>query len=352
LTRVVAALGDGHSGLAPPDVGPGPQVEFRFLGERMVVLRSEVEGVEVGDVVSTLGGRTPAQLVEDVRALFGSENDGHARRIVEIALGSRGIHQLLGTIEDDRVALDALRGSQAVRASLELGTPMRGARSAARRTRPTYDTEANLAVLPLPSMDPRVANRDVFRRFLERVASKDITRIAIDVRENPGGNSQAMLDLVSLLENDGWTSFGAKVRVSPESNGRGRTRGPLGLQEFAGPDHPANPGGFDGEVFVLTSPRTFSSGAWLPVLIQDNELGKVVGEPPGNAPSRPGDVLTFVLPNSGLTLRLPFKDWIRPDPERDPADELTPDVVVVPTVEDLIEGRDPVLERVKSAGSK
>ena len=75
---------------------------------------------------------------------------------------------------------------------------------------------------------------------------------------------------------------------------------------------------FRGQLFVLTSKATFSSGNWFGVIVRDNQLGKIVGEPTGNAPSSFGDVLSFTLPRSGLGFTLSYKQWIRPDPSRDP----------------------------------
>src|SRR5262249_8781659 len=76
----------------------------------------------------------------------------------------------------------------------------------------------------------------------------------------------------------------------------------------------------------------------------DNQLGKVVGEPTGNAPSSFGDILTFALPQSSLSFTLSFKNWHRPAPARDPAATLTPDVPVPLTRQDVLDRRDPVIE--------
>jgi len=78
--------------------------------------------------------------------------------------------------------------------------------------------------------------------------------------------------------------------------------------------------------------------------VQDDHLGKIVGEPTGNAPSSYGDILSFTLPNSGLAYTVSFKRWVRPDPARDPAACLEPDVAVPRTRQSVRDGTDPVLE--------
>lgn len=101
---------------------------------------------------------------------------------------------------------------------------------------------------------------------------------------------------------------------------------------------------FWGEVYVLTSGFTYSSGNWIAVVLRDNGLARVVGEPTGNAPSSYGDTLQFRLPNSGLDFTVSHKRWIRPQPANDPADTLMPDELIPTTMRDVREGRDPVVE--------
>lgn len=78
------------------------------------------------------------------------------------------------------------------------------------------------------------------------------------------------------------------------------------------------------------------------------EFTRVIPAGERNAPTSFGDVLSFTLPESGLGLTVAHKAFTRPDPRRDPADALCPDVYVPTAVEDLRQGRDPHLERVKA----
>src|SRR5262249_46575349 len=111
-----------------------------------------------------------------------------------------------------------------------------------------------------------------------------------------------------------------------------------------------DPPSFKGELFVLTSARTFSSGSWFAVVVQDNKLGRVVGEPTGNAPSSYGEILSFTLPNSALSFTLSQKRWIRPDPARAPAPALEPALPAARTPESVRDGVDPVLELLRRDG--
>jgi C-terminal processing protease CtpA/Prc len=104
---------------------------------------------------------------------------------------------------------------------------------------------------------------------------------------------------------------------------------------------------FKDELYILTSAKTFSSGNWFAVIIKDNHLGTVIGEPTGNQPSSYGDILSFQMPNTGFRFTVSYKKWIRPDTRNDPKDALYPDVTVYTTIEDIIRNRDPQMEKLK-----
>ena len=70
---------------------------------------------------------------------------------------------------------------------------------------------------------------------------------------------------------------------------------------------------FDGDVYVLTSTNSFSSAMDFAMLISDNKIGKIIGEPSGNKPRSYGDVAVFKLKNSGLRMQVSTKKWYRVD---------------------------------------
>ena len=86
---------------------------------------------------------------------------------------------------------------------------------------------------------------------------------------------------------------------------------------------------------MLTSQLTFSSGNWFGVILGDNALAEIVGERTGNAPTSAGDILRFQAPHSRYVFTVSHKEWVRPDRARDPADTLTPDLLVPVTREDI-----------------
>lgn len=72
-----------------------------------------------------------------------------------------------------------------------------------------------------------------------------------------------------------------------------------------------------------------------------------IGEPTGNAPSSYGDSPSFQMPMTGFQFTVSIKKWTRPDKNSDLEDSLYPDVLVYTTIEDIKQGRDPQLEKLK-----
>ena len=61
------------------------------------------------------------------------------------------------------------------------------------------------------------------------------------------------------------------------------------------------------------------------MMIQDNGLGKIVGEPSGNLPASYGEVASFKLPESGLYMQLSSCKWHRVDETKEGL-QIIPDI--------------------------
>lgn len=76
---------------------------------------------------------------------------------------------------------------------------------------------------------------------------------------------------------------------------------------------------------MLTDTWTYSSAMDFAMLIADNDLGIIVGQPSGNLPDGYGDCLSFQMPNSRLAIGVSYKKWYRVDQTR-AGEPLMPDV--------------------------
>ncbi len=100
-------------------------------------------------------------------------------------------------------------------------------------------------------------------------------------------------------------------------------------------------GHYEGPLIVLVGPTTASAAEIIAAAVQDLERGKLVGR------STNGSVIPgrwFDLPDGGRMM-VPTSDFVRGDGRRIEGAGVEPDIWIMPTLEDVRAGRDPVLER-------
>jgi hypothetical protein len=365
--QLATSLHDAHTAVSLPATSRVLPYRFRWVSDGLVVAGVETSPVgagrpvaplRAGDRVTRLGERTPDELLPALRQLISAENE-HWVKARGAALLRTGVGlKALGLVgQDGTTTLSVTSGSgadgavQAIPVCAEL--PPGGAAVPAAREWFGWrlDRDAGLGVFWLDSCQDTPKYRRAVDDFFAAVYAAQLPRVAIDVRENTGGNSSAIDALLKYLPADALRAFSGQVRTSrpAREQGRGQWWDPIvhtAARYF--PLQPARPEDrsltFHGQVYVLTSWLTFSSGNWVAALLQDNRLATVVGEPTGNAPSSFGDALRFTTPYLGLRFSVSYKRWQRPAAERDPADTLAPDVHVPTTAADVRDGRDPQIE--------
>ena len=181
---------------------------------------------------------------------------------------------------------------------------------------------------------------------------KKVENLIIDLRFNPGGNSKAGDYITDYLTSKPYCTFSKiDTKVSKQLLEKGRATGlkevlkqRLGkgsetvLSELAGlvvtwslsPQQPQDkPCRFNGRLFLLTSPGTFSSAAGFAAVVKDYQIGTIIGEETGGLRQCFGDQLRFSLPNSGIGFGVSYKRFYAPIPK--PGDDLrgtVPDVIV------------------------
>jgi hypothetical protein len=105
---------------------------------------------------------------------------------------------------------------------------------------------------------------------------------------------------------------------------------------------------FSGELYVITSPETNSAAQILATTIVDNQLGKVVGVPPGNLPSNQTGALMFKLPKTKKILMLSYYYMERPNKSIPNNEELQLHQTIHQKIEDNLEGKKTVFEYIMS----
>ena len=102
---------------------------------------------------------------------------------------------------------------------------------------------------------------------------------------------------------------------------------------------------FEGDLYVLVGPGTFSSAGMFAAMVKDFHMGTLIGEETGAARQCFGEILRVDLPNSDLKLNVSCKQWFAPVPQFDDSRRGTvPDILVDDGVlESYPDSEDPIL---------
>lgn len=164
------------------------------------------------------------------------------------------------------------------------------------------DPERSLAVLSLDECINAPEYLNTLQEMFTQVRDLGIRNVAVDLRTNGGGDSSVATEFIRYLDVDSYEQMGLERRSGPLL-----TQFP---QQTMTNEKYADLA-FDGDVYVLTSPATFSSAMLFTEYLCDNGLGTQIGEAPGNIADGCGEVATFQLPNSRLALGVSTKRFGR-----------------------------------------
>ena len=231
------------------------------------------------------------------------------------------------------------------------------------------------AVLWLDRCDVNDEFNATLSRFVAEVRQHKIRKVAIDLRGNPGGDSGVALAILRAFGRTPPNAFSVDVRVSPElsaaqpafdpknmfpmleklgianaPNARSyRLPGSLVLDFLAQRlPPPAQEAVSPVELHLLIGGGTFSSAALFAILVRDNRLGMLIGEPTGNPPSFNASEIHLDVPHLPYFLNMSTARLIRPDLNAGPAETILPDVFAPMTADALAAGTDPALDFVRT----
>ena len=340
-SRLLGSLRDGHTLVFPAHADTNLPLRVQWLSDGIVVDQvAGSVGVSPGDELLRVGRFTPGALLEQLRPLIPTENDGHIRALGAWFLPNANLLKAIGVLEDGVVENRTVQNGVVTLEVSNASGLTRTVKVALSSQRPTTNPRPSVGwtlgqgygVFWLDTCENTLEYRQVVRAFFVAVKQARLQRIAIDVRQNGGGDSSVLDTLLMYLSAN-------TVRVFHRPD----REGVMAVQ------HPEPDLVFDKEVFVLTGPFTFSSANWIAGTIRDNRLGRTLGEATGNAPTSFGNVSSFTTPNLRLRFQVSRTLWVRPDISLDPASQLEADVSVPTTVQDVQSGRDRLLEWLKQA---
>jgi hypothetical protein len=217
-----------------------------------------------------------------------------------------------------------------------------------------------------------------FKRFLrdafEEIAARGAEHLIIDLRDNEGGKDAYGALLYAYLTDEPFEYYD-RITVTQ--------RQPFSFREharlpwyfplyraliaedadgaFIWPRHSnlreqkPQPGAFLGDVIVLINGRSFSVTSEFAAIAKANERVTFVGQETGGGyrGNNSGFFAIVTLPNSHLVVGIPLWGYYTAVPDPAASDGgVRPDVPVERTIEDVLQGRDPELERALSLAAE
>lgn len=320
-------------------------VEFRWLEDGLMIA-NHYQGVERGDQVLEIGGQSVDKIFTRLTEMVPAENQYWVKYVGEKSLNTRLWLKHLGLVDPDRQVQLKIQNAAGEVRTVTYGFQRKESTSINQYEYHLYP-EQNLAVLTLNVCTNDQRYQQMLAKFFALVREKGITRIAIDVRKNTGGNSAVINEFLTYINVEKYQGFDSNIHYSKWAVKVDGWWNVVLSNLFHNPAQRIKHKDvelFDGQLYVLTSKTTFSSANWFGVILQDNQLGTVVGEPTGNAPTSYGYPLAGSLPNTGLRFNISHVSWIRPDREQNDARTLVPDIYIPLTQQDLRLNRDPLVE--------
>jgi len=326
LMRLVARVGDAHTALSWPLKRSYP-IGLYWFSDGIYVLRTTRPYEQALRCrLIRIGPADVGEACAAVRELIPHENDISFRSAAPRFLEVPEILEALGYVADMERAPFTFADSSGQPFTLELSPLKEGsnsrqewvrALSSAGVSRPMYLTNdadywfqylEDSGTLYCQYNSCRNTPDKPFAAFARQVLAfaddHPVDRFVLDLRRNGGGDSQVAEPLIRGLAQ--------REKINRK-----------------------------GHLFVLIGRDTFSSAMLNAVELRRKTQAIFVGEPTGQKPNSYGELRTFKLPNSGITVSYSTKYFRVLD---DDPPSFMPDVPVSETSADYFAGRDPVLE--------
>jgi hypothetical protein len=327
--------------------------------------------VKPGSRIHEINGKDAKDLVREMLPMWPSDNDPHQEANLSRLFGFTLWYLYgLGEVVEIVYTNYGSRKKQTVTLSgVDVDTFLKDILGFGKREyKLTLHEQESLAVLELFNFRPEMKELNFFLDSAFTVLKEqNIQHLAIDLRKSGGGYSGVGYRVLQYVTDKPFAQLVAREQ----------------LQSFSLPNQPYNKGFyennmasyedqyidsrykqeikptlpqplekpellFNGKMYLLIGPRTFSSSHMMAAAIKGNSLGTVIGEPTGNNNHFMGEIIPFQLPNTGWWGYCSTAQyWSSGITEATKYLGVQPDVLVKQPIKDMAEEKDTVLEYLK-----
>lgn len=147
------------------------------------------------------------------------------------------------------------------------------------------------------------------RAAFERMRDAGTRTLIVDIRANSGGDDdvwiEGVLPYIATQPFRNGSTYLLKIIDGRAKEGQKVGDVVRGAQETVYQPQPDNPLRFKGKVYVVISPRTYSSAVLFSTVVQDKGFGTLVGVGGGARSTQSGGTQNIKLPNTQMTVVVP-----------------------------------------------
>jgi hypothetical protein len=147
------------------------------------------------------------------------------------------------------------------------------------------------------------------REAFARMQKAGTRTLIIDIRANPGGDDdvwiEGIMPYIATRSFSNGSSYRLKIIEGRQKEGQKVGDVVRSSQQTQYPPQLDNPLRFTGKVYVLISPRTYSSAVLFSTVVQDCGFGTLAGIGGGARSTQSGGTQNITLPNTHMTMVVP-----------------------------------------------
>lgn len=349
LCKLTALLKDGHTNI---------EVEYSlknlcinlpcvWLNDGLFAVEDH-HGILKGDEIIGIGHHTINQVLEQLYAFIPHENIYLVKMratkypFINYHIFSEFMLNNIKALNSETVKVTVLRNNQTFTYELALEKYNGFLNFKSNENFIDFWIDNSTAILKLDECRYNDEYIEKLNNFFNIIKKQNINNIIIDLRENMGGDSRVATEFLKYIDIDSYYFYGVKERNQNDLIDINSEKCLINNNTYENVEL------FKGKIICLVSNKTFSSARIFATVLKDNNIATIAGEPTGGKPCSYGNPLRFKTPNYNIKFRVSSRIFTRPAHNCQDDSALFPDVLIYPTIEDVLNGHDAVLNEAIS----